>query len=406
MRHEVRAVLEDALSEGFARAITELSEQREDRRLPSLHHFQFRSDRRGHRGFIIDIYLRKGSVFEGPTEASNATPLPEPDYTLELGQGLPYWVMDYLFDVDRRHQRDFQQHFNRFLNTEWSKACEDYQFRARERLILSRIQSAREIDASPQILAELQHALMMERERMADHFNSRHGGSRTGRWGGGRGNPYTSRGDAYVHQLQSRNADELRGLYEGQQWTIDEEVVISRGMAATELMERQREMARRMSERAEARFRELWNGYAGGVWTWDLAGDADPEAAERGLKLLRENLSPSQLAEYDAHKWFTVIGGDSGRTYRIKQGRQQNVYEIRHGKVISGWCFLTEGSLVEGDVMLAQKIGLELQEQHVLGIANPFTIYGNEFADLRGPERSDPVYRGGLDNIFVNVITS
>ena len=37
----------------------------------------------------------------------------------------------------------------------------------------------------------------------------------------------------------------------------------------------------------------------------------------RGLKLLREWLSQEQLAQYDAHRYFEVIGCHSGKRYRI-----------------------------------------------------------------------------------------
>ena len=35
-----------------------------------------------------------------------------------------------------------------------------------------------------------------------------------------------------------------------------------------------------------------------------------------------------------------------------------------------GWCFFPEGNLVTGDVMLAQKVALELFETDALKIAN------------------------------------
>ena len=38
---------------------------------------------------------------------------------------------------------------------------------------------------------------------------------------------------------------------------------------------------------------------------------------QRGLKLLREWLSQEQLAQYDAHGYFEVIGCHTGKRYRI-----------------------------------------------------------------------------------------
>jgi len=93
----------------------------------------------------------------------------------------------------------------------------------------------------------------------------------------------------------------------------------------------------------------------------------------RGLQLLREWLSPEQRAEFDAKKYFDVIGCDSGKRYRIHYGAMTNVHEIGDdGLPLMGWCFLPEGSLVAGDVMLAQKIALERYEYGALAVANKF----------------------------------
>lgn len=95
------------------------------------------------------------------------------------------------------------------------------------------------------------------------------------------------------------------------------------------------------------------------------------EAEARGEKLLREWLSPAQLAQYEAHRHFEVTGCDSGTRYRILHGRQFNIDELdaRGGKVCE-WCFVPEGDLVVGDVMLAQKIALETAEHATLAVAN------------------------------------
>jgi hypothetical protein len=93
----------------------------------------------------------------------------------------------------------------------------------------------------------------------------------------------------------------------------------------------------------------------------------------RGQKLLREWLSPEQRAEFDAKRYFDVIGCDSGKRYRIHYGATTNVHEIGDdGLPLVGWCFLPEGPLVAGDVMLAQKIALERYEYSALAVANRF----------------------------------
>jgi hypothetical protein len=94
----------------------------------------------------------------------------------------------------------------------------------------------------------------------------------------------------------------------------------------------------------------------------------------RGLKLLREWLSQEQLAQYDAHKYFDVIGCHSGKRYRIHHGNGANVIELDDAALPrTGWCFVPSDHLVAGDVMLAQKIALETDERGALAAANNFT---------------------------------
>ena len=91
----------------------------------------------------------------------------------------------------------------------------------------------------------------------------------------------------------------------------------------------------------------------------------------RGLRLLRDWLSPCQREQFDAQGHFDVIGCDSGKKYRIHCGTDMNVHEIDEaGRVKSGLCFVPKGSLVTGDVVLAQKIALETFERRALAVAN------------------------------------
>jgi hypothetical protein len=110
------------------------------------------------------------------------------------------------------------------------------------------------------------------------------------------------------------------------------------------------------------RFREYWY-------------PTDREA--RGIRLLREWLSAEQLAQFEREGYFDVIGCDSGRRYRIRQGTSMNVHEIdRTGRALVGWCFVPNINLVAGDVMLAQKIALETDERRALAVANTFSPRG------------------------------
>jgi hypothetical protein len=101
---------------------------------------------------------------------------------------------------------------------------------------------------------------------------------------------------------------------------------------------------------------------------------------ERGVNLLRQWLSPEQRAQFDAKRYFEVIGCDSGKRYRIHYGETTNVHEIGDDDLPSvGWCFMPEGSLAAGDVMLAQKIALETYEYGALAVANRCPIRFSRF---------------------------
>lgn len=93
----------------------------------------------------------------------------------------------------------------------------------------------------------------------------------------------------------------------------------------------------------------------------------------RGIKLLREWLSPAQLAQFDLYGYFDVVGCDSGKTYRVYYRSGTNIYELdRDGRRKVGWCFVPVDTLVAGDVMLAQKIALETDERRALAVARNF----------------------------------
>jgi hypothetical protein len=97
------------------------------------------------------------------------------------------------------------------------------------------------------------------------------------------------------------------------------------------------------------------------------------ESELRGIKLLREWLSPVQLAQFDRYGYFDVVGCDSGKTYRICYRCGTNIYELdRDGRRKVGWCFVPVDTLVAGDVVLAQKIALETSERRALAVARNF----------------------------------
>lgn len=101
--------------------------------------------------------------------------------------------------------------------------------------------------------------------------------------------------------------------------------------------------------------------------------DESGEAWERGLQLLEENLSPEQRRQYEASGYFDVTGGTSGKRYRIRQGSSMNVEQLdKKGRRVCTLCFMPAGRLVTGDVMLAQKVALEVFERDALKVANKF----------------------------------
>jgi hypothetical protein len=98
------------------------------------------------------------------------------------------------------------------------------------------------------------------------------------------------------------------------------------------------------------------------------------EAHARGLRLLEENLSPAQRNQYKRCGYFDVVGGETGGRYRIKYGFEMNVEQLdANGRVMRSLCFMPEGELAVGDVMLVQKLALELFESQTLEVANSFS---------------------------------
>ncbi len=126
--------------------------------------------------------------------------------------------------------------------------------------------------------------------------------------------------------------------------------------------------------RARAAVRDRLRWYFGGPSLRFLDFHCEyGETEARGLELLKEWLSPEQLAQYNANKHFEVIGSHSGKRYRISHGAAMNVHELdAAGRLRIGWCFMPKGYLVAGDVMLAQKIALETDERGALAVANGF----------------------------------
>ena len=112
----------------------------------------------------------------------------------------------------------------------------------------------------------------------------------------------------------------------------------------------------------------------------------EDSAEARGMRLLREWLSKEQRRQLDAEGYFDVVGGETGKRYRVRYGTSTNVDELdKDGRPEVGWCFVPDGHLVAGDVMLAQKIALETNESVALAVARSFPP-----TPMRGPASRRP----------------
>ena len=71
-----------------------------------------------------------------------------------------------------------------------------------------------------------------------------------------------------------------------------------------------------------------------------------PTRKQRGINLLREWLSPEQRAQFDAKRYFDVIGCDSGKRYRIRYGDTTNVQEFGGNNASLGRLVLPTGGAI------------------------------------------------------------
>lgn len=97
------------------------------------------------------------------------------------------------------------------------------------------------------------------------------------------------------------------------------------------------------------------------------------EADKKSLALLESWLTPQQLTEFRDTGSFVVEGGSTGKRYRINRPAPWSVKELnRRGHIVESLCFLPKDQSINsiGDIMLAQKLALEMDEEATLNIAN------------------------------------
>ena len=107
---------------------------------------------------------------------------------------------------------------------------------------------------------------------------------------------------------------------------------------------------------------------------WAAERSARAAAIDRAQELLLEHLSPAQREAVKAKRFFIVEGGKSRHKYRIwtDRGVHGNIERIdARGHALDSYCVqLSDKVCPDGDHFLAQKLMLELAEDHILKIAN------------------------------------
>ena len=100
-------------------------------------------------------------------------------------------------------------------------------------------------------------------------------------------------------------------------------------------------------------------------------------AGEKAKVLLEECLSPAQKRAY--RRWGIIpVVATSGKRYRIEKGSMGNVVEVENRKVVARFCChptMQGGVVPDHDVMLAQKLMLEVDEEAFLKLANKTTMH-------------------------------
>lgn len=109
-------------------------------------------------------------------------------------------------------------------------------------------------------------------------------------------------------------------------------------------------------------------------------------ATAKSLELLRQSLTPAQLADYEQHGYFDVVGSNSGARYRIAgHGRSFNVVALDGaGTPTTALCFQPDQHLPLGDKLLTQKLYLEHRESEACMVANFTGVPPHEIGMLLG----------------------
>lgn len=93
-------------------------------------------------------------------------------------------------------------------------------------------------------------------------------------------------------------------------------------------------------------------------------------AHKRSMELLESWLSEVQLASLRERQTFEVVGNASGKRYRLHQKYSFGIEVLEGPDAGDLLCVVPHGASALGDILLAQKIGLETNERATLQRAN------------------------------------
>lgn len=92
--------------------------------------------------------------------------------------------------------------------------------------------------------------------------------------------------------------------------------------------------------------------------------------------LLDSILSDIQRQTLEKEDWFLVVG-KSGNIYRIRRGRVGNIDLLSpEGQILRRYCVHPQGHLPNADDLVAQKLHLESNDDHLMEVANVLEDYG------------------------------
>jgi len=128
------------------------------------------------------------------------------------------------------------------------------------------------------------------------------------------------------------------------------------------------------------------NGLLGIFWS---AFEPRETVEQRSMGLLRAHLNAMQRRQFDEHGWFDVVGGQSGRQYRVHRAYVTNVQEVgADGACVQVLCFSPRGHLPLGDVLLAQKVALEVFERDAVAVACRWPASAARYTSLQSMLRA------------------